>query len=55
MSDKKTIEEPKVEAAIQILIDFLDKEGYENPVIDIEINVSDGRTFKMNFERTDLD
>ena len=48
-------EDAEYEKAIEILIKRLDEMGYENPELDLDITVDDGRKFKLKFSRVDLD
>lgn len=41
--------------AAKKLIEQTEKAGYVNPKIDCELKIDDGRIFKLNFERVDLD
>lgn len=46
----------EVETSVKILIEMVDRLGYENPDIDVEcVIANDGRVFRLKFERVDLD
>ncbi len=44
-----------INESFKTLLKAFDKEGYKNPDLNCKIMTEDGRIFKLNFERIDLD